>query len=241
MNHIKLIKYIIGIAILIGIGFYSMCIFNKNKIINKNYHFNDEIVGHLEIPGTNINYDIYMYSKYIEKGEDIKDNLLFNQDKDAVLTSDNNVRIGKVWGHNIKNVSSKPQITNEKHERLEQLLSFTDYDFSKENQKFYYTKDKEMEFVIFAAGYIPGYFAHYNLNTTKEETDILINNARLYSKYDYNIEVSNEDKILYITTCTRAYGSRKDVSYGVFGRMVRKGEKINTVEITINQDVKEII
>ena len=223
--------------ILIPLVFLSGCVPKEgNKVI-----FDEGVVGHLKIPGTNIDYDIISREYYIENNEeDLKDNILFNYDKDDIIKTDNNIKLGKIWGHNILNVSPNPLITYEGHSKFEQLLSFTNYNFALENQRFHYTTDAKMEFVIFAVSFVPSEYLYYDLNLDYDTTLALIEEARDYSIYDYDIDVTPDDKIIYLTTCTRAYNGRNDVGFVVFGRLVRKNETKKTYNISYNNDRKEV-
>lgn len=236
-------KYTLILLCIINIALASIYLLKTNifnKIDDRFEKIGYEYAAYLEIPGTSIDNSINWYYEYAAQGADITDNMLFFVEEDAMLLSDNNVVLGKIGGHNIKNVSSNPLIADESHERFEQLLSFTDLDFSQENQMFYYTADTTMEFSIFAAGYVPIEFAGMNLNVTKESLSELINQMRDYSFYDYDIDVDENDKIMMLITCTRAYGSDADVVYGVFGRLKRVEEENESVLLSINDDRKEI-
>lgn len=220
--------------VLLLVLFTSGCV--DNKMV-----FGENVLGNLKIPGTNIDYNIMYIEDYNDFNEnDIKDKLLFQYKKDLVLTSNNNVMLGRIWGHNVKNLSANPLIADKSHERFEQLLSFSDIEFAKKNNYFIYTTDKNMKFVIFGVGYIPSYYNFYTTNVDKIRLNGFIENIRNYSLFDYDIDVNENDKIMMLTTCTRAFGNRKDINFAVVGRLLRDNEKINNISIKNNDDYEHV-
>lgn len=238
----KSTKYIFGVSFIVVLLCLYMIFMNYNNKYKEDNNGikNDLVLGHLKVEGTNIDYQIKNYSVYLEEGENITDETLFFYDKDSILKSDNNVVLGRIWGHNIKNLSATPLISDPTHMRFEQLLNFTDYNFASENQKVYLSTDTEMEFVVFAAGFIPNEFLKINSNLGKIDLDIYIEKAFNYSFYDYDIDVNSDDKIILLNTCTRSYGYRDDVIYGVFARKLRDDEIAGNVNIKINEERLEI-
>ena len=52
------------------------------------------------------------------------------------------------------------------------------------------------------------------------------------------MDVNASDKILTLSTCTRAYGQTNQQRFVVMARLLRSGETISEVSITPNPDFK---
>ena len=52
------------------------------------------------------------------------------------------------------------------------------------------------------------------------------------------MDVNSSDKILTLSTCTRAYGQTNQQRFVVMARLMRDGESISEVQITPNSDFK---
>lgn len=70
----------------------------------------------------------------------------------------------------------------------------------------------------------------------------IVNEARERSEYDYNdVEVTGDDKILTLSTCSYKYGQRNDVRFIVMAKLVTEDDTlVETANITINEDKKEV-
>lgn len=70
---------------------------------------------------------------------------------------------------------------------------------------------------------VPYHLAEY----TDERLNTLLADVRARSMYSYDVEVTPEDKILTLSTCSYKYGTysqNPDQRYVVMGRLVRDGE-----------------
>ena len=66
----------------------------------------------------------------------------------------------------------------------------------------------------------------------------IINEAKARSLHDFAVDVNSSDKILTLSTCTRAYGQTSQQRFVVMARLMRPGETITEVSITPNTDFK---
>ena len=126
----------------------------------KNY----DVIGWLRVQGTNIDYPI-IHDNGLNNISEIIEDFVWQREKTDKLQERT-----VILGHNIKNVSSNPLITNKNHTRFEQLMSFVYYDFAKENQFIQYTKNgKEYVFQIFSVSFIDEKDLIQTGNLTEEE------------------------------------------------------------------------
>lgn len=199
---------------------------------------NETITGWLKVQGTNIDYPV-VYSKNIDINTLRYDFGWVNSYNTKGLF--NNIVI---FGHNIKNVSNKPLITDENHERFEHLLSFIYHDYAEDNQYIQYTiNDKNYLYKIFSVSLIKESQIDYAGGILdKTEMKEYIKEALNNSYYDYNTSVSEDDCIITLVTCTRFYGN-KDYSFRIVGKLVTSPfiEKGKVIEKDNYRDVKKIL
>lgn len=192
------------------------------KIEEKQEAYQEKILGWVRVQGTNIDYPV------IYNDDDLN---LDSVRYDFGWTNKSTKKLGNrelILGHNILNVSKNPTVTDPNHTRFEQLMSFIYYDFAEKNQYIQYTKDGENHlYQIFAVGFIDdSKLSYYENNYSKKELTEYINEARKNSFYDYQVEVTGDDDILTLVTCTRFYGLSQNVDFKIDARKVRKNEVI---------------
>ena len=197
-------------------------------------------VGWIKVQGTNIDYPIY-YAPGTDLGAVTGDFAWTEADfKDL-----NNIIY--VSGHNIKNLSSKPLIADENHTRFEQLMSFTYYDFAKDNQYIQYTfNGVDYVYKIFSVSYESYlHLDNYNVERySKERMKEYISSVKEKSLYDYNVDVNESDNIIVLDTCTRMFKDDKYVHLRVAGRLVKDNEKLSKSKVVTNknyEDIKKIV
>ena len=79
---------------------------------------------------------------------------------------------------------------------------------------------------------------HFDYIKTDANVVSLAKEAMSRSMHNFSVDVKSSDKILTLSTCTRAYGKRADQRFVVMARKVRKGEKL-TVNATENVNFKK--
>lgn len=193
----------------------------------------EEPLGWVRVQGTNIDFPIIYYDAIDDIG---------NPDNDMGWSFENNRKLVNrtvIFSHNMRNVSSKPLITEKSHRRFEQLMSFVYYDFVKKNKYIQYTINNH--------NYL---FKIYSVRFQKEENleigDISNNEKKTYienasknSIYDFNVKVSNEDKLLTLVTCTRFF-KNADYSFVIDARKVRKNELVKNYSVKKNHNYVKI-
>lgn len=181
---------------------------------------NNEIIGWLEIEGTNINYPVlqgtdnefYMKNNY--KKEKSKDGSIFlDKSYNWDIPSSNLL----LYGHNNKNGIM-----------FQDLLKYKNEDFYKEHTKIKFTTNKEDNVyeiisVFYSRVYYKSeknvfrYYYFVNANNEQEYNDF-VNNAKKSSIYDTGVNANYGDQLLTLSTCEY---SQED------GRFVVVAKKIN--------------
>ena len=192
--------------------------------------------GWIRVQGTNIDFPVLYAPGY--------DFLYETEDfawSEAEYEKLNNIVY--ISGHNIKNMSRKPMITNKNHGRFEQLMSFTYYSFAKDNQFIQYTFGKEnYVYQIFAVAYIDGSDLDLYNENEYSPADIkeLVETAKNESIYKYDIDIRENDKIISLDTCTNMFGDSDNTHFVIFARLLRDGEKEKFVKVKTTNQYKVI-
>ena len=174
---------------------------------------NSDVKGWLCIPGTNINYPVLwandvMY--YIDK------NIYKQTSKDGVIYAGPTVRFGNsddisrntvLFGHNWTNYSANPRIGNASDVMFAQLAAYHYTDVG---------------------------FNYIEPNPGDEQFMQIVNGAKSRSRHNFDVDVKSTDKILTLSTCTRAYGSSDKQRFVVMARLLREGEQVKAVTVTNN-------
>jgi sortase B len=209
---------------------------------------NSDVKGWLKIPGTNIDYPVLHDNRvflnaavphfYLDK------NLYKQQSRNGVIYASPSTTFGKsanmsrntvLFGHNWTNVSANPRIGSANDVMFAQLTSFHHLSFAKQHPYIYYsTADQEMTWVVFAAFYTDMAFDYINPNPDSAGMVDLITGARLRSRHIYDVEMKTNDKILTLSTCTRAYGKSAQQRFVVMARLLRPNEQLTDISISAN-------
>lgn len=233
-----LICSLIVVSVILGIlklrkstNFFA--VIDKTKEIESYKKNNDyTAVGWLKVQGTNIDYPILFYDD--APISDVRKNIGWTY-RNVKKLDDRTV----IEGHNILNLSSNPKIADKNSKRFEQLLSFYDPTFVKNNKYIEYSiNGKNYIFKIFAVGFpeIENYYTKFDY--TKEEMQDYINASIDDSLYKFDVDVKEDDKIISLYTCTRFYGYSKAVVFRVDGRLLREKEKVENYKVEETQNYK---
>ena len=214
---------------------------------------NDDVVGWLQIPDTEINAAVVHTTNndfYLRKNELKEYSWTGSYFADCECTfgptSEELSRSTIIYGHNVNYDDGKDK------ERFSQLFHFADIEWAKEHPYiFFSTPEEDMIWEVFACAYTTTDFNYIQVlkdrNVSKEQiTEAqminIVNEARERSEYDYNdVEVNGDDKILTLSTCSYKYGIRNDVRFIVMAKLVTEDDKlVETANITVNEDKKEV-
>lgn len=181
---------------------------------------NQDIVGWLEIEGTNINYPVlqgddneYYMSHNYKKEKSEKGSIFLDCNYDWDKPSSNLL----IYGHNI--------ITGE---IFKDLLKYSDEEFYKEHKTIRFTTvEEDLEFEVLSAFKSRVYyeseenvFRYYQFIDAKNEKEYneFVDNAKKSSIYDTNVNAEYGDQLITLSTCS--YHTEN-------GRFALIGRKIN--------------
>ena len=164
---------------------------------------NEEIIGWLEIEGTNINYpvlqtsdnDYYLTHNY-KKEKASTGSIFLDKDFDLINGSSNYL----IYGHR-----------NKSGLMFEDLIKYAEEDFYKEHTKVKFTTNKddsiyEVLSVFYSRVYYKSeknvfrYYYFVNANNEQEYNDF-VNNAKKVSLYDTGVTAKYGDQLLTLSTC----------------------------------------
>lgn len=164
---------------------------------------NEEIIGWLEIEGTNINYpvlqasdnDYYLTHNY-KKEKASTGSIFLDKDFDLINGSSNYL----IYGHR-----------NKSGLMFEDLMKYAKEDFYKEHTKIKFTTNKddsiyEILSVFYSRVYYKSeqnvfrYYYFVNANNEQEYNDF-VNNAKKVSLYDTGVTAKYGDQLLTLSTC----------------------------------------
>lgn len=205
----------------------------------ENYEVTDvnaEVIAWLRVQGTNIDYPV-IDNNYGVGVDRISSDFTWTQ---GTITPLPNKLF--ILGHNIRNVSSNPLITDKEHTRFEQLLSFVYYDFVKDNKYIQYTIDgKDYLYKIFSVAFVEDSTLDYeSANYSKKKLANYIKQSKKDSFFDFEVSVDENDKIISLITCTRFFGATKSYDFKIDARLVRKNEKAINYSVKKNKNYNKI-
>ena len=164
-----------------------------------------------------------------------------------------------IYGHNVHFDDNKDG------ERFSQLFYFTDIDFAENHPYVYFSingdsdtveneeekAENDMVWQIFSVFYTTTDFDYIKINKdykNPEEGEItdaqlmnIITEAKQRSEYVYDVDVTGEDKILTLSTCSYKYDKRNDVRFVVMAKLLDEGEALQkTVQLKENTSKKTV-
>ena len=191
--------------------------------------------GWLKVQGTNIDYPVIISTDDVSINN-MLDDFTWKEENPKELT-----KRTVIYGHNFKNISSTPLITDSTHSRFEQLISFIYYDFAKDNQFIQYTKDGvDYLFQIFSVSLIDDYDLIQSGYLDEEELKDYLKKSLDDSYFKYDIDIDENDKIITLITCTRFFGGLKSTRFKIDGKLLEKDEKAKLSKVSTKSNYQEI-
>ena len=189
-------------------------------------YINSDTIGWLQIPGTNIDYPVMQGATLTAYADlDINRNYSYNGslwvDTDINDASTNTV----IFGHNWTNVSSNPSVGRAGDVMFAQLPSFAHLWFAQRVPYFYYSStSQDMVWQVFAAFYTTDLEFYLYTTRTGSALQSIIDKGRSLSLHHYDVSVSSSDRIITLSTCTRALGSSEGQRFVVMAKLVSSGD-----------------
>ena len=189
-------------------------------------YINSDTIGWLQIPGTNIDYPVMQgaaLTTYMNL--DINRNYSYNGslwvDTDINDASTNTV----IFGHNWTNVSGNPSVGRSSDVMFAQLPSFAHLWFAQRVPYFYYSStSQDMVWQVFAAFYTTDLDFYLYTTRTGSALQSIIDKGRSLSLHHYDVNVSSSDRIITLSTCTRALGASENQRFVVMAKLVSSGD-----------------
>lgn len=247
--NVVLILALIILACLLGIllfkvlfnkeAFYEVEVRDENISKSKSVDTPDhETIGWVRVQGTNIDYPLF---GVLDRDFDypvVADSYLWSLSYDS-LYHDTMV----VYGHNIMNLGPNPVLHDDSFIRMEELMGYVYYDFVKENKYIQLSMNgKDYLYKIFAVNFMPvaeldSYPKRGFDQSSKEK---YFNTLKKDSIYDFEVDVSADDDILSVVTCSRFFGDGDNYDFIVTGRLVREDEEIKNYSVLRNKNYERI-
>lgn len=240
-------KLILGSVLLILVIAFIFCLmFREKEIFSISTEKKDvssaektlgtDVEAWLRVQGTNIDLPVIYADESINLASMTTS---FGWTNEKIEKDNNRVAI---LGHNIMNVSSNPIIGDEDHSRFEQLMSYVYLDFVEDNKYIEYTVNGESKIYAIYSVTAKEYYKinDYNFNFTNEESSEYVKQAKDDSYFKFDIDVTGDDKLLTLITCTRMFGPFKDMSFVVEARELRDNEKAVNYGVSEKDSYKEV-
>ena len=213
------------------------------QVKQKAAEVNREIVGWLQVPGTDINQPVVQttnntkYMRLNYEGRYSFQGCYWVDYECTVGNRETESRNTIIYGHNTAVSQDDPNGLD-----FAQLLRFTDEEFAASHPYiFFSTGEEDMVWEIIAVMYTDVNFRYINM--IDSEIDTLVSEGRARSEFDYAVEVDPiNDKILTLSTCTAKYGyvgGEARARFVVMARLVEADRELKpTVGLEKNADVK---
>lgn len=218
---------------------------------------NKHTIGWLYIDGTTID-DVVVkvdYSDY--KNEHyLRLNAYGEYDNDGCYFADWRCKSGGrealskntvIYGHNLGRPQNSIFFDKENHAngpKFAQLLKYQDPEFARSHPYIYYsTIEEDMVWQVFAVFYTDISFDYINPAPTDAAYTSLLKKAQDLSFYDYEVEVTSNDKILTLSTCTYRLADNtklnypNDYRYVVMAKLLPAGAELaDEVALTVTKN-----
>jgi len=214
--------------------------YNCQNSIQEYAAHNSDVQGWVYVEGTNISYPVVFYSGgtgyYASRGYDKQysyHGVIWADAQTQGGALDRMTQNTVLYGHNWTNCSAAPRVGNANDVMFAQLPSFHYLYFAQAHQFINYsTTEENLIFQIFAVFYTEQEFA-YNLSSpTSEQMEQILAGARERSLHSYDVQVSAGDKIITLSTCTRAFGPSSRQRLVVMGKLASAGAE--PAQVTAN-------
>lgn len=216
-----LVLFCVGIGIFLGLKGKDPTriehkLESRVKTLKEHQEKDSNVLSWIQVEGTNIDYPV-LYSPSVDKSEIDYDYAWSNYKEDPISYRT------VLYGHNILNVSSKPLVGSPFHRRFEQLLGFVYLDVAEKNQFIEYTVgDKDYVFQIFSVAFVEDDKLDRSNLSTEAKREEYIKTSLEDSFFLYDVDVSKEDYILSLITCTRFFGADKDIAFKIDAKLIRE-------------------
>ena len=176
---------------------------------------NKDTIGWIYIDGTTVNVVVVKVNYNDDNKYYLRRNANGENDNDGCYYADWRCKTGNrnsiskntvVYGHNLGRSANGliPDYQNHANgPKFAQLLKYQNEEFAKTHPYIYYsTIEEDMVWQVFAVFYTDIKFDYIEPNPADATFNSLLKKAQDLSFYNYDVEVSSNDKILTLSTCT---------------------------------------
>ena len=187
---------------------------------------NKDTIGWLYIDGTTVNDVVVKVNYNDDNAYYLRRNANGENDNDGCYFADWRCKSGGrealskntvIYGHNLGRAENALLTDYENHAngpKFAQLLKYQDPEFAGSHPYIYYsTIEEDMVWQVFAVFYTDISFDYINPAPTDAAYTSLLKKAQDLSFYDYDVEVTSNDKILTLSTCTYRLADNTKLHY----------------------------
>ena len=197
--------------------------YDVQDLLDAAYRRNQDTVAWLVVPNTDINDSVLQAgdNRYYERRDEGRNASTF-----GCYFADYECPIGArdvfaqntvIYGHS--NIQSDD---NPDAQRFSQLFRFTNPDFAKKTPYLYLTTEEaKLTWQIFAVFYTTTDFDYIRVHLEPPALLELANEAKTLSIYDYGVTLTQEDKLLTLSTCSTKYGTDGNQRFVVMARLLQ--------------------
>ena len=197
-----------------------------------------DTVGWVRVQGTNIDYPIInITDEKFEQPVNGKSYAWTNFDKGDLKSK---IDIGS---HNILNLGTNPVMKDDMFVYFEELMNFIYYDFAKENQFIQLNVNGEdYIYKIFSVNFLKVFDVNkFSRSGYDDETVEFLDMLDNGNYYNYDVDVTKDDKLISLYTCTRFFGKDLSLNFVVTGRLLRDDEKVELSNVEKTEKYDEIV
>lgn len=206
-------------------------------LVGEKYQLNDDTVGWFYVPNTTIN-DVVVQNNAPDDKNQFYERRNFEKRSSwtGVYYSDYRGLFGESWEDLSRNTVIYGHSMDDDPDgaQFSQLKKYWDKDFAEDNPYIYFsTQYEDLTWEVFSVIFTTSDVNYNNPNFTDEEFSKMVGDFAQGSLYDYDVVVSNDDKILTISTCTYQFSSsypNKD-RFVIMARLVKDNEPIKDMAV----------
>ena len=185
-----------------------------------------DAVAWLQVPGTEINNvvmqgdDNYYYERRNEDGESDIYGCYYLDYESGMGAREDFSQNSVIYGHS--DLTDNPD-----GPRFSQLFRFAKLDFAQNTPYLYVTTQQEQfVFEIFSVFYTDADFDYIRVRMGDQQKLSLAQQAQEMSIYEYPVELSADDKLLTLSTCSVRYGKGEGKRFVVMARLLPQNEPL---------------
>ena len=148
-----------------------------------------------------------------------------------------------IGSHNILNLGTNPVMKDDMFVYFEELMNFIYYDFAKENQFIQLNVNGEdYIYKIFSVNFLKVFDVNkFSRSGYDDETVEFLDMLDNGNYYNYDVDVTKDDKLISLYTCTRFFGKDLSLNFVVTGRLLRDDEKVELSNVEKTEKYDEIV